>query len=77
MAPDKIYIDKRDAEEEMAGIVGMSFTTPRYSDRNYVEYIRKDALIEWADSERTNCINAFFFDEADLYNNLIDKLNSL
>lgn len=44
-APDKIYIDKKDAEIPSDYY---AFSMPPYVNHKYIEYIRKDALLEWA-----------------------------
>ena len=81
-APDKIYTDNRGAYAEL----------PIFSQANAnVEYIRKDALIEWLQKEYetvswydekmrhvTGCVgDTSFFGKAEAYQAVIDKLNSI
>jgi len=61
MIPDKIYTDNRGVYAEL----------PIFSQTNAnVEYIRKDALIEWAKENRDSLGRLS-------YGELIDKLNSM
>ena len=47
MIPDKIYLPKEEVEDRMPWIA-----TPYEDDPNWDEcYIRKDALLEWAEKE--------------------------
>ena len=72
-APDKIYVDIRHPfSNEFTEMLG--FESRGNSDD--IEYIRKDALLEWAESEKEKCE-----DETHPYamfmNVVIHKLNSL
>ena len=75
-APDKIYTDNRGVYAEL----------PIFSqaDAN-VEYIRKDALLEWA-KEQLDILNKqtllhpddeVFWGQRNAFKQLIDKLNSM
>ena len=81
-APDKIYLwhDECDDTEFISAWFEQSF------DDNDVAYIRKDALLEWAERKK-NDVKKFGqrYNEANYYNSgchdtiqeLIDKINSL
>lgn len=69
-APDKIYIQTNAGEA-----FSSKWTTIPFRDFENTEYIRKDALIEWAKETYLN-------EKASLirkvcYKQLIDKLNSM
>lgn len=85
-APDNIFV--AEAMETEKGLFGL-WTDKDHRDTPYVEYIRKDALLEWAkeykvellDSAKTmdtdsvgKCINA---GALTMLNNVIDKIESL
>lgn len=69
MIPDKIYIHKKDNPIEI------TWSEIEEKDCQNVEYIRKDALLEWIQTELKLCESAVAMTRA--YHKLIDKLNSL
>ena len=76
---DKIFLDKADVEKPLDIVVGMAFTQ-HYSDRIYVEYIRKDALLEWAENEkrwREHSRDEYYKSAIVVLSDLIDKLKTL
>lgn len=89
MAPDKIYV----AESHIIGqrgCVDQMWTEHRRSDPaiTSVEYIRKDALLEWAKEQKkfweqsvneakTDKWHDFNLGRVDFANTLIDKINQL
>lgn len=79
MIPDKLYISQL--------IYGTwQYQTPDPDDETQVEYIRKDAILEWAEKKK-NDVKKFGqrYNEANYYNSgchdtiqeLIDKINEL
>ena len=73
MIPDKIYIDIIDMDSGY-------MMAPSFENNGGTEYIRKDAILEWAKESLLECEASN--DEADYgridaYKKLIDKLNSL
>lgn len=69
MIPDKIYLNKYMIRP------GMLHPAQYPADTPEVEYIRKDALLEWAKEMKRICKGAEPIDKA--YQTVIDKLNSL
>ena len=70
-APDKCYIIR----EKNGVVYSLSF-----NDNGGLEYIRKDALLEWANKElstRRDSGDADFLPAIVVLDDLIDKLNSL
>lgn len=70
-APDKCYITR----EKNGVIYSLSF-----NDNGGLEYIRKDALMEWANKElsiRRDSGDSDFLPAIVVLDDLIDKLNSL
>ena len=68
-APDKIYVDIRHPfGNEFTEILG--FESRGNSDD--IEYIRKDALLEWLEQKENYAINGLV---KKTYINVIDKLN--
>lgn len=65
-APDKIYIDD--------DIIPFNSINERLSDKD-VEYIRKNALMEWANNMKRICKGAEPIEKA--YQTMIDKLNEM
>lgn len=66
-APDKIY-----ATVQGSQLLGCSTNPYRYCE----EYIRKDALLEWAKGEQAKC-SSETHPYAMFMNVVIDKLNSM
>lgn len=69
MAPDKIYATN------IAGTLYASNKPQEIFGEQYSEYIRKDALIEWAESMKRICKGSQYFEQA--YQTVIKKLESL
>ena len=72
MVPDKIYI--------RTGMSGLLYGSKGKSFESDVEYIRKEALLEWAKDKLLDC--EISNDETDYgrieaYQNVIDKLNEM
>lgn len=68
-APDKIYA------MVVAGTLYADTKQHEVFNKPYAEYIRKDALLEWIQTELKLCESAVAMTRA--YHKLIDKLNSL
>lgn len=78
-APDKIYL-----HPDIGGREFIRPWLPRAANSESVAYIRKDALLEWAEEMKEQIglgLNAYDMGEengkADILNALIDKLNSM
>lgn len=77
-APDKIYISHAIYDT-------WQFTIPDPNDKTEVEYIRKDALLEWAKEQKKDCERVIrehpedesLWCERDKYDELIDKIESI
>lgn len=75
-APDKIYVD--------TDLIAFHVMNERLNEVD-VEYIRKDALLEWAKEQKKQCEDIIkqhpeddsLWCERDKYDELIDKINSL
>lgn len=70
IAPDKLYVSHLIYDT-------WQYTTPDPDDETEVEYVRKDALLEWA-GMRQECQNLHLEYDAGVYDCLqclIDKLN--
>lgn len=83
MAPDKIYIA---VSTGPAGIVDRIWTDQKRSNPAFtsVEYLRKDALLDWAKErkaqlkkEAAGCSNMLAAGEWLAYDKLIEKIESL
>lgn len=81
MAPDKIYVSRNFSEDNSPH--GLWYLNKSEHDIN-VEYIRKDALLEWAEEKREQmkieaggCSNMAAAGKYLAYSELIDKLNSM
>lgn len=79
-APDKIYVAKT-TFPEYVDWEGSPINTKEVSD-NDICYIRKDALMEWANKQKEEA--EFRYNQADMnfvrevaFDDLIDKLNSM
>lgn len=68
--PEKVYIP-RDPEYPQSPNIWWE----RESSESNIEYIRKDALIEWAENMKRICQGAELFEKA--YQTMIDNLNSM
>lgn len=81
-APDKIYVtvDKPDRiVETNPEIIGVAWTE-RDDSCEHIEYIRKDALVEWANDNLLECEASnddADYGRIDAFKKLIDKLGSL
>ena len=81
-APDKIY---RRIEGKFIRYYSYKPAKTRYDEPNPDEYIRKDALLEWARKERDKWLNAFAREEMGMearevgtaYEELIRKIKEL
>jgi len=69
MIPDKIYMPNELLSEE--------WTT--HIDGDDIEYIRKDALLEWLKEQQNEALryNGGFITGTGFYQALIDKINSM
>lgn len=86
--PDKIYIPVVTSELTNLQYIRYDWasTKPTTYSRDHIEYIKKDALLEWAEKKK-NDVKKFGqrYNEANYYNSgchdtiqeLIDKLNSM
>lgn len=76
-APDKIYISKFDIANSWDSVAGIALTTPHPQSKEdeYVPYIRKEAILEWAKEVTNNTNHSLVYRGA--FRDLIDKLNSL
>ncbi len=68
-APEKVYIDDLAVVNDCATKISLKQLP------NFSEYIRKDALLEWAKTERAKCSNETH-PYAQFMNVVINKLNS-
>ena len=71
-APDKIYLNKAEVEIPSDIIVGMAYARPN-NGFVPIEYIRKDALLEWLEQKKKYTMTDLV---RKTYINVIDKLNS-
>ena len=67
-APDKCYITR----EKNGVVYSLSF-----NDNGGLEYIRKDALMEWLNKKLQESADRLDFHANQAYSEMIDKLNSL
>jgi len=66
--PDKLYCWR--------GVLGSLYSSPsKQKEVNTEEYIRKGALLEWAENIKRSCKGAVPTEKA--YQTMIDKLNSI
>lgn len=73
-APDKIYLNTPKIQPELDNT---TWDTKTYADCENVEYIRKDALLEWA-KERLDFACALKSEgQKTVCKEFIDKLNSM
>lgn len=77
-APDKIYL----AESLIKAPYGNKWSPTPYESRENSEYIRKDALLEWAKEKadtlfKTELNSAKDYGARTAFLELIDKINSL
>ena len=76
-APNKIYLN---FPKIQPGLDNATWDTKQYGDCINVEYLRKDALLEWVNnvrSSRRNTGDDYFIPAIAVLNDLIDKLNSI
>lgn len=71
-APDKIYIQTNAGEA-----FSSKWTTIPFRDFENTEYIRKDALLEWANKELKDNVGQYHDDYDLALSSLIDKLNEM
>ena len=71
MMPDKVYLEEG-CSVPVVGFVSPSWNNPKDKE-NTVEYIRKNALLEWLEDMRFMANS----ERAGAYQNVIDKLNSM
>lgn len=75
--PNKIYLEKDKETDKIHHLWGRSPVI--HSGYGHIEYIRKDALLEWANNRQEEC-DLYDEYEAGLYDGLqemIDKIESL
>lgn len=79
-APDKIYVSRNFSEDNSPH--GLWYLNKSEHDAN-VEYIRKGALLEWAEAEielsrKVECVSEKSYEEGrqQAAQNLIDKINA-
>ena len=70
-APDKIYIGRRDYGPLIGGWETQPFTSKQIES---IEYIRKDALLEWAKQQQLDSLTIV---ADNFWQEVIDKINSL
>ena len=70
-APDKIYIGRRNYGPLIGGWESQPFTSKEIES---IEYIRKDALLEWAEDVKAK---TGWYEIEVAMDDLIDKLNSM
>jgi len=72
-APDKIYLNKHMIRP------GMLYPAQYPADTPEFEYIRKDALLEWAKARKAELLSceSFVAGERKMLKEIIDKLNSM
>lgn len=75
-APDKIYVTIPTRRlSDSANYVGIAFSDKSYLTTPQIEeYIRKDALLEWAKEKQNESLTIV---ADDIWQELIDKLNSI
>ena len=69
-APDKIYV----AESLIKTLYGNGWSPTPYTSRENTEYIRKDALLKWAQDFKAR---TGWYEIEVAMDDLIDKLNSM
>jgi len=71
-APDKLYISHLIYDTFM-------YQTPDPDDETQVEYIRKDALLEWANARKAGLSSgeSFVAGERKMLKEVLEKLNSM
>lgn len=78
-APDKIYLQRVPSNQEV--IDGWTVEPVKHTVLEDIEYIRKDALLEWAEEKLENMKKLSPSDGARIYSNaindLVDKLNQM
>ena len=77
-APDKIYMTPSYGEPD--NVLLASFSKSHLDCHRDIEYIRKDALIEWAKDNLLECEvsnDETDYGRIDVYKKLIEKLNSM
>lgn len=70
-APDKVYIGRRNYGPLIGGWKSQPFTSKEIES---IEYIRKDALMEWAEDVKAK---TGWYEIEVAMDDLIDKLNSM
>lgn len=70
LAPDKIYI----VIDDMFGSMSVNYDR---NDPNNIEYLRKDALLEWAETMRSMCVSPKTSREKEVYDTVIMKINEM
>jgi len=77
MMPDKIHLEDGHAEP-VVGFVGPAWNNPKDLE-NPIEYIRKEALLEWAKDKLPVELTIYGFIGGYIaaYKEIIDKLNSM
>lgn len=86
MIPDKLYLHRTTGNPRLNGKVHSYKPAKIRDDDKIIEYIRKDAILEWAEKKK-NDVKKFGqrYNEANYYNSgchdtiqeLIDKINEL
>ena len=70
-APDKLYIGRRNYGPLIGGWVSHPFTSKEIES---IEYIRKDALLEWAKKKQYESLTIV---ADNFWQEVIDKLNEM
>lgn len=74
-APDKLYIGRRNYGPIIGGWESQPFTSKEIES---IEYIRKDALIEWLENKIAKKEDGFASGLTNLaYQDVLDKLSSM
>lgn len=73
-APEKLYIGRRNYGPLIGGWKSQPF---RSKEIESIEYIRKDALLEWARIEKNKCVGNSSWQRFNALQDMIDKLNEM
>lgn len=77
-APDKIFISiERTYGASNGQVIGMAVPYSEKQSENDIEYIRKDALLEWLNIMLEFSAQSFQFQRNYAYGKVIDKLNKM
>lgn len=73
-APDKLYVGRRNYGPLIGGWKSQPFTSKEIES---IEYIRKEALMEWLNQMLEISAQSLEFQRNYAYGKVIDKLNSM